>query len=407
MTGEHRFYPGQPRLLRELLLQLQPHWRSDAALPARLEALLRRDRRCGSRDRRLYRELVYTTIRYLPWLEPLLAAPPGPLEKAVAWLAADTPGTRGFRQALAGDWPPCPPDIGAKAAQLAVDPDAVLPAWLRSECPEAFQPAQRDALLRRAPLWIRLQGSGAAATLAEFGRHGWTVRPSDLLPGAFALPPEADVTATEAYAEGLVEIQDLGSQLILAAIGLEPGGHWLDACAGAGGKALQLAALLGPAGRVDADDIRPAALVELAHRATRAGLRDRIACRPPGDTLYDGVLVDAPCSGSGTWRRSPHLKWTTTLAQVEACGRRQEALLRAGAGQVRPGGRLVYATCSLCQRENEAVIRHFLAARPDFAPAPFARAFRGEPRGDGLLFWPASHDGDGFFVASLRRHPDK
>lgn len=405
MRGEHRFYPGQPRLLRELLAQLQPHWRRDVALPLRIETLLRRDRRCGSRDRRLYRELVYTVLRYLPWIEPLLAEPPGRLEQTIAWLAADTPATRGFRTALSGDWPPCPTGVAAKAAWLKADPDILLPAWLRPECPGAFAPAQRDALLERAPLWLRLQGPDPAPALAEFAERGWTWRQSELLPGALALAPDADVTATKAYQEGRVEIQDLGSQLLLEAVGVEPAGRWFDACAGAGGKSLQLAALLGPAGRVDADDIRPAALGELTLRAGRAGLSGRVAARPASGE-YDGVLVDAPCSGSGTWRRAPHLKWVTTPAQVETCARRQQSLLHQKAALVRPGGRLVYATCSLAQSENEEVVRRFLADHPAFAAAPFAHPRGGEARGAGLLFWPADHDGDGFFVASLRRSGD-
>jgi 16S rRNA (cytosine967-C5)-methyltransferase len=406
-SGAPRFYPGQPRLLREILGQLQPHWRRDAALPARFESLLRRDRRCGSRDRRLYRELVYTAIRYLPWIEPLLAGPAGAAEQAIAWLAADTPATQGFRAALASDWPPCPAGVAAKAAWLKADPDAVLPSWLRVECPEAFEAAERDALLERAPLWLRLQGSDPAAALAEFRERGWTWRQSGLLAGAIALPPDADVTATDAYREGRVEIQDLGSQLLLEAVGVEAGGRWFDACAGAGGKSLQLAALLGAAGSVEAHDIRPAALEELTRRAARAGLSDRISTPATAGQGYDGVLVDAPCSGSGTWRRSPHLKWVTTADDVAACARRQQALLRQAAPLVRPGGRLVYATCSLARSENEEVVRRFLADHPAFAGTPFGRPLGGEARGAGLLFRPAAHDGDGFFVASLRRAGDK
>jgi 16S rRNA (cytosine967-C5)-methyltransferase len=406
MSAEPRFFPGQARLLRELLGQLRPHWRQDAALPARLEALLRRNRRCGARDRRLYRELVYTAVRYLPWIEPLLDEPPGKLEQAVAWLAADLPATRGFRAALAGDWPPCPEGVAAKAAWLKAEPDAVLPGWFRDESPGAFAPAQRDALLARAPLWLRLQRPDSGRALAEFTERGWTWRQSELLPEAVALAPDLDVTGTEAYQNGHVEIQDLGSQLLLAAVGVEPGGRWFDACAGAGGKSLQLAALLGPQGRIDADDIRPSALEELVRRAQRAGLAGRISARPAADGGYDGVLVDAPCSGSGTWRRSPHLKWATSPAQVADHARRQQALLARCSGLVRPGGRLVYATCSLGRSENEEVIRQFLAAHPGFAAAAWARQLGGEPRGAGLVFWPAAHEGDGFFVASLRRSPD-
>jgi 16S rRNA (cytosine967-C5)-methyltransferase len=401
--GPSRFYPGQPRLFRELLGRLRPHWRRDPALPARLESLLRRDRRCGARDRRLYRELVYTALRFLPWIEPLLDTETGQLEQTVAWLAAETPDTQAFRAALAGDWPPRPAGVAAKAAQLGAEADAVLPGWLREQCPEAFVPAQRDALLARAPLWLRLQTDRPDAALEEFTQRGWAWRRSPILPTAVAVAAEAEVTSTDAYGNGQVEIQDIGSQLILASVGIEPGGRWLDACAGAGGKSLQLAELLGPKGRIDAHDVRPAALAELELRAARAGLAGRIARQTAPQGPYDGVLLDAPCSGSGTWRRLPHLKWTTSAAQIAGEARRQAEILERFFPLVRPGGRLVYATCSLCRGENEEVASQFLAAHAEFEPAPFAHPTLGEPRGAGLRFWPATHDGDGYFAASFRK----
>src|SRR5690606_30520565 len=141
------------------------------------------------------------------------------------------------------------------------------------------------------------------------------------LPTALEVLAEADLTQTDAYARGLIEIQDLGSQLILAHLPVPPVGRWLDACARAGGNTLQLARLLGDAGRVDAHDIRAAALDELGARAARARIANiRILSAPPSEH-YDGVLVDAPCSGSGTWRRAPHLKWCTTPQTITDAAR--------------------------------------------------------------------------------------
>jgi 16S rRNA (cytosine967-C5)-methyltransferase len=141
-------------------------------------------------------------------------------------------------------------------------------------------------------------------------------------------------------------------------------------------------------------------------RSRRAGLSDRIRVLASPTGPYDGVLVDAPCSGSGTWRRSPHLKWVTRAADVRAFARRQLALLARFAPLVQTGGRLVYSTCSLCRSENEEVVRLFLSGHPEFAPAGWAREFTGERRGSSLLFRPAGHGGDGFFAASLRRGSD-
>jgi 16S rRNA (cytosine967-C5)-methyltransferase len=396
---------GQRRTLRELLGRLRPHWRSDRALPGRIDRLLRSDRRMGSRDRRLYRELVYTALRYLPWIEPWLDSAPERAEIALAWLAAETPATHAFRAEVAADWPPCPPSVEAKAALLSADAPlpSLLPDWLRAEAPGAFAPAESDALAQRAPLWLRLQDPDPAAVFAEWAGHDWTWQRSHLLPEAVALAAEADVTTTPAFRRGAFEVQDLGSQLILAAVAPEPGGHWLDACAGAGGKTLQLAALLGESGRVDVHDVRAAALAELDRRADRAGRAGQLRRMPAAASGYDGVLIDAPCSGTGTWRRAPHLKWVTHPAELPRQAERQRALLAQFAARVRPGGRLIYATCSLCRAENEESVEQFLAAHPDFRAEAPARPFTSRPAGPGFQFWPSGHNGDGFFAAALRR----
>ncbi len=395
---------SQEQNFLHLLAALRPYWRREAGLPARIQALLSGNRAFGSRDRRLYRELIYTTLRYLPWIEPLLDTEPDRAAQAAAWLAAETSATQAFRAALLGDWPPCPPTLADRAAFLQASA-SLLPAWFHEHCPEAFEPAQTEALLARAPLWLREQGLDAGIATREFDALGWPWRRSETLASALKLTADVDVTKSEAYRQGHIEVQDLGSQLILASIGLAPGGDWLDACAGAGGKTLQLASLLGPAGRIDAHDVRPAALAELRIRAQRAGLDTITTITTAPTRTYDGVLVDAPCSGTGTWRRAPHLKWTTTPAQIEAAAKQQLALLLDFSHNVRPGGRLVYATCSLSQHENGDVLTAFLAARPEFSPEPFATTFGFTPQAGGFTILPARHDTDGFFVASLRRRP--
>jgi len=387
---------SQKRTLIGLLGRLRPHWRRDAGLPARIDSLLGGDRRLGARDRRLYRELIYAALRYLPWVESLLESDPSEAVRRIAWLAADTPSVRPFRAEVSGDLPPCPPGATGKALVLGADPDALTPAWFLAECPGASAAPLRDALLSRAPLWLRLQAADPAPALREFDRLGWAWRRSPLLAGAVELPPDTDVARSQPFQSGAVEIQDIGSQLVLESVGVPPGGRWLDACAGAGGKTLQLAGLLGPGGRVCARDLRRAPLEALSARAQRAGLAGRIdvggRTDPPGG--FDGVLVDAPCSGSGTWRRSPHLRWVTTAAVVRAAAARQLALLRENAARVRPGGVLVYATCSLCRTENESVVEAFLGETRGIEPAL-----------EGVRLLPQSHDGDGFFVASFRRKP--
>lgn len=394
---------SQQKIFLRLVTTLRPHWRRDPNLPARISELFAANRAFGSRDRKLYRELIYTALRFLPWIESLLDTDPTRAAQIVAWLAADLPATRAYRAAVCADWPPCPPRLVAKAAHLNAKTDELLPAWLGRHCPEATEAANLDALHTRAPLWLRMQTTNVAPVLAEFSTLGWATKRSEILPGALRLIAEADVTKTKAWENGAFEVQDLGSQLILESIGITPGGRWLDACAGAGGKTLQLAALLGPAGHVDAHDIRASALKELEIRATRAKLTNIATHATLPEQSYDGVLVDAPCSGSGTWRRSPHLKWTTTAGQVTQAAEKQLELLTQFSARVKAGGRLVYATCSLSRLENEDVVAAFLAAHPEFTAAMFAKTFGATERGGGLTFFPAQHDTDGFFVASLRR----
>jgi 16S rRNA (cytosine967-C5)-methyltransferase len=385
---------SQQRTLLEILARIRPHWRTDAALPARIDSLLSGDRRLGSRDRRLYRELVYTTLRYLPWIEPHLDLDPDEAARRIAWLSAESPAVKPFRDEVSAGLPECPPGAEEKARILGTNPDALSPDWFRDECPAAFSAPLRDVLLTRPPLWLRLQEGDPDPVLAEFAELGWKWTRSELAPAALALPPGTDVSRTHAYASGKVEIQDVGSQLVLGAVGIKPGDHWLDACAGAGGKTLQLASLLGPSGRVTARDTRRSALEELSMRARRAGLGDRIGI---GDTAepsggFDGVLVDAPCSGTGTWRRAPHLKWVVTGESVREAAVLQLRLLSENAGRVRSGGLVAYATCSLCRTENEAVVAAFLGGAPGFRPELV-----------GKYLMPQAHDGDGFFVASFRR----
>ncbi len=382
---------SQGRVYLELARALQPHWRGDFALPARLQRLLAVRPGCGSRDRRLYRELIYTTLRHLPWIEPSLATDPEEALRRVAWLAAETPATTTFRTA----WATGPSPAG--------DPLELLPAWFRPEANSLFTPAEAAAQMRRAPLWLRLQTSDPAAVHAEFSGRGWKFSSSTILTDALRLETEVDLATTNAWRQGSVEVQDLGSQLLLASVGVPPGGHWLDACAGAGGKSLQLARLVGSAGTVEATDIRPAALAELRDRATRARLANlRITARP-ARAAYDGVLVDAPCSGTGTWRRAPHLKWVTRSEHLARAAAKQSELLRQFAPLVRPGGLLVYATCSLARSENSAVVAAFLREHPVFTPHPPEADFGFAPAEEGLTVWPARHDTDGFFVAALRR----
>jgi 16S rRNA (cytosine967-C5)-methyltransferase len=399
---------NQQRLFLEFVAQLRPHVRRDSSLPRRIKELFARHRAIGSRDRKLYRELAYTWLRFLPWIDPILDTDAPLAAKITAWLAPELKPTSAYRAAHAGDWPPVPDSLADKAAVLSsqlsafsFQPSALLPEWFREHCPAAFESPHLDAINSRANVWVRIQSNDRNLVIDEFKAQGWAIESPAGFPDALCLPPNAEVAASDAYRRGFVEIQDFGSQLVLAHAPQPLTGRWLDACAGAGGKTLQLARLLGPNGHVDATDIRIEILDELRDRAQRARLDNITIVQQPGDR-YDGILVDAPCSGSGTWRRQPHLKWYVKPETIAAFTKTQLEILAANAPRVKSGGLMLYATCSLSHHENQDVVAAFLKAHPAFQAEPppqnHGRAFDG--LGTSLL--PGTLNTDGFYVALLR-----
>lgn len=408
---------NQQRLFLEFLAELRPHLRRDSALPRRIKEIFSRNRSIGSRDRKLYREMVYTALRFLPWVEPWLDAQPALAAKITAWLAPELKPTSAYRAAHAGDWPAVPANLADKAkiliAQLAqshaaqpvetiFDPQSLLPVWFREHCPAAFEAPHLDAINSRASVWVRLQCNDRNLVLDEFRAQNWAFEVSPDFPDAIRLPPNAEVATSDAYRRGFVEIQDLGSQMVLSHAPISPGGRWLDACAGAGGKTLQLARIIGSSGHVDATDIRVDILDELADRAKRARLDNISIVQKPAEA-YDGVLVDAPCSGSGTWRRQPHLKWYLKPETIAAFTRTQLEILQINAARVKAGGRLIYATCSMSHHENRDVTAAFLQSQPGFKAETPAITHGGEFDGLGTSLLPGTHNTDGFYVAVLRR----
>ncbi len=410
---------NQQRLFLEFVAELRPHLGRDSALPRRIKEIFARNRSIGSRDRKLYRELVYTYLRFLPWIDPLLDTDAATAAKITAWLAPELKPTSAYRAAHCGDWPAVPATLADKAniltalvtslrppasglPPLSFSPSTLLPSWFEEHCPAAFESPHLDAINSRANVWVRIQCNDRNLVLDEFRAQNWAFTVSAEFPDAISLPPNAEVANSDAYRRGFVEIQDLGSQLVLLHAPVTPGGRWLDACAGAGGKTLQLARLLGPAGHVDATDIRVEILDELDDRAKRARLTNITIVREPAG-LYDGVLVDAPCSGSGTWRRQPHLKWYVKPETIAAFARTQLQILTANAPRVKPGGLLLYATCSLSHHENRDVVAAFLQAHPDFKPEAPAKHYGANFDGLGTALLPGTLDTDGFYVASLRK----
>ena len=277
--------------------------------------------------------------------------------------------------------------------------------------------AEGEALAARAPTDLRVNTlktdtARAMKALAPFGPLL-----IDRLPGAIRVPTPAAsergpaVETAPEFEKGWFEVQDLGSQIAAACAGDISGRQVLDFCAGGGGKTLALAAAMGNKGQLYAYDADARRLTDTVRRSQRAGVRNLQIRSPIHPTALDGlegrmdlVFVDAPCTGSGTWRRHPDAKWRLTAEQLSRRIEEQDGVLRQAAPFVRPGGRLIYVTCSLFAEENEDRVAAFLAAAPGFRAIPAAGpadAFL-TPRGF-LRMTPRAAGTDGFFVAVLRK----
>lgn len=308
---------------------------------------------------------------------------------------------------------------------LSGAPDAVaadLPDWLAPSFARVFGDGVRlegDALARRAPVDLRVNTlkSDPARALKAAGPLG--AHPVPGLPLALRLDPPAAAERTPSveslpeFVKGWMEVQDAGSQLAAACAGEVKGLQVLDLCAGGGGKTLALAAAMGSTGQIYAYDSDARRLADTVRRAERAGVRNlqvRTPLRPDPlkdlEGRMDLVFIDAPCSGSGAWRRHPDTKWRLTSDALARRQADQDSVLDAGVAFVRPGGRLVYVTCSVLAEENEDRVAAFLGRHRDFRVLPATDDPHWLPRltAEGYLrLTPASSDTDGFFVAVLAR----
>lgn len=384
---------GRAQAAIELLDEIIVAARDGGAAADTLIARYFKTRRyAGSKDRRAIRELIYRAIRRA-------GDPPRNGRAALVGLADDD---RDLAAAFDGS-PHTPAQIApGEARSLA----SALPTWLR----DRIEPGEQEALLERAPLDIRVNirktdRDTVAADMPE-------ARPTMFAPNGLRLPEGTPVEATAAWTSGLIDIQDEGSQLIAMAARARAGMTVLDLCAGAGGKTLALADDMAGEGRLIASDTNRTRLSRLAPRAERAGLTSiETRLLDPGrelaalDDLKDGcdvVLIDAPCSGTGTWRRNPEARWRLTPARLAKLAETQAQLLDIAAGLVKPGGALVYAVCSLLDDEGAGQVSAFLARRKDYR-AEKDLFIPGRYHGAGKLLSP-KHDGtDGFFVARLLR----
>ena len=350
-------------------------------------------RYAGSKDRRAVRELVFRAIRRS-------AERPESGRAAILGLAEDEPAILELFGEPRGPEPLTESDVGTT--------EGTVPSWLVAELSPLVEPQEWPALLQRAPLDLRVNAAKVSreALLKDF--PDGTATP--ISPWGIRLPSDSRIDDHPAFEAGLVEVQDEGSQLIALACEAKAGDGIVDFCAGGGGKALALAAAA-PNATILATDSNRARLAKLAPRAERAGASIETRLLSPPKELEDLaewraqadlVLVDAPCSGSGTWRRNPEARWRLTLDRLDRLIAAQHHLLDLAAELVRPGGRLVYGVCSLLSREGAGQIERFLSRHSSWISEETAIA-AGRSDGAGRLLTPAHDRTDGFFVARLRR----
>lgn len=388
----------------------------------------------GSGDRRAVSERVWTILRArrrLGWW--LGDAPQSARLLVAASLLLEGWSASGVQQTFSGGQFAAPPlersELGilTKLEGHTLDhpamPEAVrleIPDWLLARLAARFGAslgAEMGALLQPAALDMRvnlLKGDRDQAK-AALGAEGWDATETKFSPWGLRIEGRRPVTSGPAFQSGLVEIQDEGSQLVAAMVGATPGMRVADWCAGAGGKTLALAGVMANRGQIVACDVSASRLDGAVRRLRRAGVHnverhlveagDKWLKRRAG--TFDRVLVDAPCTGTGTWRRNPDARLRLNETDLAALLPKQAGILDKAQSLVRKGGRLVYATCSLLEEENEAQVTSFLLRHADFAVIPLARAWpldQPPPNpGDFLSLTPARHGTDGFFVAVLER----
>ncbi len=391
----------------------------------------REHRSLGPRERATLAETVYTVLRKKLLFEHLAPSGSGPKERRLAILGFH--GPRDFLKSALTEqernWLDQCDRI--QPADLLERHRHNLPEWLvqplKDQLGEGFWPLV-DALSQSAPLDLRVNALSAKRVdvQKELAQAGIRAAATPYSPWGLRIEGKPPLAKLDAFTRGAIEVQDEGSQLLALLLDAKRGEMVVDFCAGAGGKTLAIGAAMRNTGRLYAFDTSAHRLDALKPRLARSGLsnvhpaaiaheRDDRIKRLAGK--IDRVLVDAPCSGLGTLRRNPDLKWRQSPKAVEELVAKQTAILQSAARLLKPGGRLVYATCSVLPQENEAIAQAFSAAHADFTPVLAGELLTqlkvegaqalcngGEYGNAHLRLWPHLHATDGFFAAAWTRN---
>lgn len=400
--------------------------RLDGPADAVMSRYFKRHPKLGQRDRGLIAEATFHALRHLATLKWMMqpAAPArAPRLAALVTLARQHGLAALDARTLRGDERAVRNALALDLARVPCAVRAEVPLWLFQRITAQYHDAEAllAALAEPAPLDLRVNRLKAErdAVLAEL-RASLAAEPTPYSPDGIRLREKPALTRWPVYQEGRVEVQDEGSQLIARLVAPKRGEMVVDFCAGAGGKTLALGCLMRSTGRLYAFDVNAKRLAGLGPRLKRSGLSNVFPAAIASENdprvrrlarKIDRVLVDAPCSGSGTLRRNPDLKWRFDEAELARVNGTQTNVLRAAGRLVKPGGRLVYATCSLLAVENQEVVEAFLRENPEFALVPAVEVLQAQgitlDHAERFAPWfvmlPHLHGTDGFFAAVLQR----
>ncbi len=406
--------------------------RFDGPADAIMSRYFKLNPKLGQRDRGLIAEATFHALRRfatLGWIMQPAHPARAPRLAALVTLARQHGLDALDSRAMRGDERAVRNALGVATATLPGSVRAEVPLWLFQHVTAQYHDAEAllAALTEPAPLDLRVNSLKAdrADVLAELTHARREHAPVDAVatrysPDGIRLGEKPAITRWPVYQDGLVEVQDEGSQLIARLVAPKRGEMVVDFCAGAGGKTLALGSLMRSTGRLYAFDVNARRLAGLGPRLKRSGLSNVHPAAITSETdprvkrlarKLDRVLVDAPCSGSGTLRRTPDLKWRFDQTELERVNGVQADVLRAASRLVKPGGRLVYATCSLLALENQEVVERFVADQPDFKVLDAAAILAGQDiqidHAERFAPWfvmlPHLHGTDGFFGAVLER----
>ena len=420
-------HPAPPRFSRPLLDATAAALSEvlEFAFPADavLSRFFREHSNLGQRDRRTVAETVYAVLRRRRLLEHL-AGPASPRDTVlVAWAVLLGANLKELETLTRKTELDLLADIKRRAHEpQPYEIECDLPDWLIERLRAHYDAHAllelAKGLQRPAPLDLRVNLARASReeVLARLAADGIAAVATPYSPAGVRLAGKPAINRHPLFTAGLVEVQDEGSQLVCHLVAPRRGEMVVDFCAGAGGKTLALGVLMRSSGRLYAFDVSEKRLTRFKPRLARSGLSNVHPQRIEGERdprvgrlagKIDRVLVDAPCSGLGTLRRNPDLKWRQTPKDVEELARKQSAILGSAAKLVKTGGRLVYATCSILEDENESVVDAFLEANPKFKLRPAGEVLEQEriglPMGKYFELWPHRHGTDAFFAAVLER----